>query len=70
MFKQALRGVTVAPVVLWKTEGIVCTGQRSLSDHVEVRLIVVGVTIERVSFHDIEAASKFAHNKMLAYNGH
>jgi hypothetical protein len=68
MFRQALQGVALDPVVLWKTEGITCTCQRKTADRVEVRLVVVGVIIQREFFDDIEDASQFALNKMNAYN--
>ena len=68
MFQQALQGVALAPVVLWKTKGITCTCQRHTADLMEVQLVVVGVVVQREFFHDVAAASQFAIDKMRAYN--
>ena len=68
MFQQALQGVALDPVVLWKTERVICTCQRQTADRMEVRLVVVGVVVQREFFHDVAAASQFALDKMRAYN--
>lgn len=70
MFHQALQGVALDPVVLWKTEAITCSCRRQSADRVEVRLIVGEVIIQRKFFDDVEDASQFALDKMHAYNAH
>ena len=56
-------------VVLWRRGGMTCTCRTHSPDHIEIRLLVVGVVVHRQFFSDSDAASQFAIEKMRAYDG-
>ena len=62
------RQTETSPVVLWKTETISCTCLTHSLEQVEVQLRAKGVVIQREFFSDPETASRFAFDKMHAYN--
>ena len=58
-----------ATVVLWSNEAVICTCVTHAPERIEVRLMVVGVTIHSQFFPDVQAASQFAIEKMRVYGG-
>lgn len=62
------RQTETSPVVLWKTGTVSCTCLTHSRERVEVQLRVMDVIVEREFFSDSEGASRFALDKMHAYN--
>jgi hypothetical protein len=53
--------------VLWESGAITCICLVLANDHIEIRLTVNGVVIDREVFSDAESASQHAIDQMHAY---
>ncbi len=55
-------------VVIWEQAGVSCTCLTLTPDNIEIRLVVNGMQVERQRFGDADSASRYAIEKMHAYN--
>jgi hypothetical protein len=61
------RAVVKTGSVLWESGAITCICLVLANDHIEIRLTVNGVVIDREVFSDAESASQHAIDQMHAY---
>jgi hypothetical protein len=61
------RAVVKTGSVLWESGAITCICLVHAIDHIEIRLTVNGVVIDREVFSDAESASQHAIDQMHAY---
>jgi hypothetical protein len=54
-------------VVLWEGGGVTCTCVAVAVDHIEICLVASNVIVDRQVFTDADAASRYALDKMRAY---
>jgi hypothetical protein len=55
-------------VVVWEKRGVSCTCLTHTCDHIEICLVVNDGMVDRQQFADADAASRYAIEKMHAYN--
>jgi hypothetical protein len=66
--EYATRSVRNRPAILWTNNAVTCTSVNHDDGLIEVRLVVVGATVQREFFRDPESAAQFAIDKMHVYN--
>ncbi len=66
--KDSTRIVRNRPAILWTNNAVTCTSVTRDDGVIEVRLVVIGATVQRECFRDAESAAQFAIDKMHVYN--